>query len=131
MSCSIISITNIGSKYATPPRPNGSEPGGTRSDSWPCYTTKTCTCGPSTDYPDRTYTIGCRGREGYEITEWLQDIEICYECESENGCTFSYCDNKTLNMGETRVDFPCDALNSDNCKCPNNPNIEIVNSPCE
>lgn len=121
MSCSLISMTDVGPKY----------PHASNTQTSPCRQELQCLCGPNTDHPNRSYTIGCWGQEGDTVTRWLQDVEFCYECESEEGCIFTYCEIRIMDMGITVDVHPCDALDGNDCKCPQYPNLEIVNSPCE
>lgn len=114
MSCSIVSMTNVGGPYIIS--------GGPRK-THPCRMSKTCTC-PN----GRTWELGCWGEEGEQEVLWGQDIEICYSCQSQGGCTFDYCEVKAFKYNETQQ-IKCNAL--DDCDCPNDPDTGTVNNPCE
>jgi hypothetical protein len=119
MSCKLISIKPIGEKYEGKPE---------KGDEFfeHCREYINCTC-PN----GRTYELGCHGVKGYKITRWLQDTEFCYDCVSENGCAFQYCTEKTVKLENTKEDFPCNAKDSNDCRCPKNPDLEIADpNPC-
>jgi len=120
MSCSIVSMTNVGQKFIIK--------GGPRN-TYMCRKAITCTCDSNTPNPGRTWELGCWGEEGEQELLWGQNVEVCYTCESENGCIFDYCDVKLFQY-TTIEQIPCTALDGNDCKCPKNPDLETVDNPC-